>query len=80
VTHLGEVRRDLVGKNGQGMPAAGGTHEVQCEVAHACEVAGTVDRCDDDAQIGGHRGLLREELGSAVLGTFVELVDAEIPG
>ena len=78
--HLGEVGRDLVGQHGLGVPAPGGLRDVQREVAHALDVARAVDRGDDDAQVGGHRGLQGQQGERLFLGAVAELVDAHVLG
>ena len=78
--HLGEVGRDLGGQHGLRVPAAGSLGDVQREVAHALDVARPVDRGDDDAQIGGHRGLQGQQRERLLLGAVAELVDADVLG
>lgn len=77
-THLGEVGADLLGQYVLGVPAAHGLGDVQREVAHSFQVAGGVDRGEDDPQVGRHRGLQRQSGVGAVLGDRAQAVDSGV--
>ncbi len=62
------------------MPAPRGLRDVQGEVAHPLDVAGTVDRRDHHAQVRGHRRLQREQAERLLLGRDAQVVDAGVVG